>query len=287
MAENNNALTLLKDYLKVYGNARPAFSIFMPGTEIPESFKFKHHGDESTKIPLPPNIWNDGQWMGVALCCILASASGNDAWGYRECIYVKPVIHGRKHPRPVTGYIFESDYSRCQIMKEHIWLIYWRRDELYPSFPLDENDGETKNSSNTSLAGEQYCDEIEFQFQHYNSTVRPKVKKYGFQILYGKDLEGMDVESTEQHISLSSPNFNDGIHQDTPNGPTGYVFEFEETGSGESGSDEDIPDPLSSLRRPHPKRLENNMKSNKRPREDETHFGLVRNLLSSTTWSGA
>ncbi|XVE50326.1 hypothetical protein DITRI_Ditri01bG0153100 [Diplodiscus trichospermus] len=85
LAENNNALTMLKKHLKVFANARRLFDILIPGSEIPEWFSHdqKECIGSSTKISLPPNIRNDRQWMGVALCCVFVSTFNDyeDAWG--------------------------------------------------------------------------------------------------------------------------------------------------------------------------------------------------------------
>ncbi|OMO80276.1 hypothetical protein CCACVL1_13061 [Corchorus capsularis] len=254
-AENNNPFTLLIKHLKVglvYGNTRPYFNVIMPGSEIPKSFNI-HGGEASKKIALPHNIWNDSQWMGVALCCVLASASGNDAWGNHEGLVIRPHIHGHgKGPRFVIGYIFESDYSLYRIIKDHIWLVYWSRDKLYPSPPLEEKCGEIENNSSSSMDLANH--EIEFRFTpHRIGGVRINVKKYGVRLVYERDLEEME-ETTEQQHSPTSPNLKDiDFCQDSTSSEPSSTGNnvFEEEGSSESDSCRDIPDP---------KRLEKSIK---------------------------
>ncbi|PPD70515.1 hypothetical protein GOBAR_DD32615 [Gossypium barbadense] len=73
LAETMNVVTLLKKYIKAFGNLRKEFTVVIPGGEIPEWFNHQSAGI-SIKIPLPHNIWNDSQWMGVALCCTFVTA---------------------------------------------------------------------------------------------------------------------------------------------------------------------------------------------------------------------
>ncbi|XP_040960349.1 TMV resistance protein N-like [Gossypium hirsutum] len=75
LAENINALTLLKELLKAFANSRKIFDIIMPGSEIPEWFS-QQTSDSSINIPLPINLQRDSQWIGVACCCIFVN---NDA----------------------------------------------------------------------------------------------------------------------------------------------------------------------------------------------------------------
>ncbi|KAK8329793.1 hypothetical protein V6Z12_A11G348600, partial [Gossypium hirsutum] len=69
LVENMNALTLLRKHLKAFANSRKMFDIIMPGSEIPEWFS-QQKGDSFIKIPLPINLQEDSEWIGVACCCI-------------------------------------------------------------------------------------------------------------------------------------------------------------------------------------------------------------------------
>ncbi|KAK8272472.1 hypothetical protein V6Z12_D11G335000, partial [Gossypium hirsutum] len=61
LAENIDALTLLKKHLKVFGNTGKRFNFILPGSEIPEWFS-QQRGDSSIKVDLPQEVWNDNQW---------------------------------------------------------------------------------------------------------------------------------------------------------------------------------------------------------------------------------
>ncbi|PPS18115.1 hypothetical protein GOBAR_AA02457 [Gossypium barbadense] len=84
LAENINALTLLRKHLKACANSRKEFAIFMPGSDIPEWFS-QQKSDSSIKIPLP----KDSQWIGVASCCIFIN---NDSSRDDEKILNKPAV---------------------------------------------------------------------------------------------------------------------------------------------------------------------------------------------------
>ncbi|KAK8329835.1 hypothetical protein V6Z11_A11G352500, partial [Gossypium hirsutum] len=180
----------------------------MPGSEIPEWFS-RQTGGSSIKIPLPLNIQNDSQWIGVAGCCIFVN---DNASRDEEFIICRAVIHCRK-----SGQVDESDWlgwllgkqNNQPITKDHLFLRYWSRDKLYP-FSL-EDESETKNLS-TIDCSEQECNELELSF---TNPIGPgvKVKKCGVRIVYEKDLEEMDqLKEQHSHSSQCSANFED-IHQ--------------------------------------------------------------------------
>ncbi|MBA0619376.1 hypothetical protein Godav_028559, partial [Gossypium davidsonii] len=75
LAENISALTQLKKHLKAFANSKEKFDIIMPGSEIPGWFS-QQKGDFFIKIPLPINLQEDCEWIGVACCCIFVN---NDA----------------------------------------------------------------------------------------------------------------------------------------------------------------------------------------------------------------
>ncbi|XVF78455.1 hypothetical protein PTKIN_Ptkin14bG0134800 [Pterospermum kingtungense] len=150
--ENNDALAMLKKYIKVFANSRQVFDITVPGSQIPEWFS--HQSDESSiKITLPPNIRNDSKWMGVAFCCIFVSAfTDQDDVCTVDEITCEAVIHG-VNSRPINrnSFIFGRKYRRPRVMKDHLWLRYWSRDKLYP-LSLEEKCGENLK--------DQECEEI-------------------------------------------------------------------------------------------------------------------------------
>ncbi|KAK8272832.1 hypothetical protein V6Z12_D11G363100 [Gossypium hirsutum] len=214
LAENNNALTLLKKHLKALPKSRKFFDdgffdIMMPGSEIPEWFS-QQESDSSIKIPLPINLRKDSQWIGVACCCIFFN---NDASRDDECIECKGSIFRGRNCRPIywrnrwVGRQFDKP-----IVKDHIFLRYFPRDQLYP-FSLEDKYGgcETNNLWTTDCL-DQIGDELELSF---NAELGPnyrcvKVKKCGVRIVYEKDLE--EMKELQCHTTQSSPNF-EHIHQ--------------------------------------------------------------------------
>ncbi|OMO80278.1 hypothetical protein CCACVL1_13063 [Corchorus capsularis] len=186
LAENDYATTLLKLHLKVLATKSKTIDIFIPGSEIPEWFPYYWNESslEIIKLQLPPNIRKDSRWMGVALCCILGSPLGDDAWGDVDIQTIGVILERNNNPRFVPGFYLESQYhGRCPVVKDHLWLQYWPRDMLSLA-SLEENGDETED-----LVDQQGY-RIGFWFQPYlKASVRPKVKKCGFRLVYEKDLE--------------------------------------------------------------------------------------------------
>ncbi|OMP04685.1 hypothetical protein COLO4_09389 [Corchorus olitorius] len=204
LAENDYATTLLKLHLKVLATKRKPIDIFIPGSEIPEWFHYGIGNESSSsidmiKLALPPNNRKDSGWMGVALCCVLGSPLGDDAWGDVD-IQTNGIILGN-YQRVVPGFYLESQYhGRCPVVKDHLWLLYWPREMLYPA-SLEENGDETED-----LVDKQGYDQIVFWFQPLlEGSVRPKVNKYGFRLVYEKDLEEME-QMTGSEFDDSHPN---------------------------------------------------------------------------------
>ncbi|XVF78453.1 hypothetical protein PTKIN_Ptkin14bG0134600 [Pterospermum kingtungense] len=187
-----NSLTILRRTIKlVLGKSIPLFGRCIPGsTEIPKWCS--HKRDESSiKIPLPPNIRNDSQWMGVAFCCVFDSDfTDDDACGEGE-IMCKAVIHGVNYREiNISGFLFGRKYRRARVLKDSLWLCYWSRDLLYPL------------SLRTNLE-DQECDEIFESRIIFQSTVhcnRIHKVKCGVRMVYEKDLEEME-EINDQYCS--------------------------------------------------------------------------------------
>ncbi|XP_052483268.1 disease resistance protein Roq1-like [Gossypium raimondii] len=213
LAEKINALTLLKEHIKAVRYPRDCFhggivDIMMPGSEIPEWFS-QQKSDFSIKIPLPINLWKDSQWIGVACCCIFVN---NDA-SRNECIHCDGSIFRGKNCRPIcqrnrwVGQRFDKP-----IMKDHLFLRYFPRDQSYP-FSLEDKYGdcETNNLWTTDCL-DQPCDELELSFSAEFGEGEPyvKVKKCGVRIVYKKDLE--EMKELQCHTTPSSPKF-EHIHQ--------------------------------------------------------------------------
>ncbi|KAG4122934.1 hypothetical protein ERO13_D11G297400v2 [Gossypium hirsutum] len=194
LAENIDALTLLKKHLKVFGNTGKRFNFILPGSEIPEWFS-QQRGDSSIKVDLPQEVWNDNQWMGVALCCIFVS---DDASRVEE-LHFRAVsglsnFKGRNPREFMMG--FGTFPAGKPVMTDHIFIRYSSRDEMYRySWTTDWLDQE--------------CEELEFSFVRGPFTLNSvKVKKCGVRLVYERDLEEME-QIQELHSSQCCENLED------------------------------------------------------------------------------
>ncbi|TYI58157.1 hypothetical protein E1A91_D11G334500v1 [Gossypium mustelinum] len=189
LAENIDALTLLKKHLKVFGNSRKKLDIIIPASEIPEWFS-QQRGDSSIKIDLPLEVRNDSQWKGVAFCCIFVSGCTS-----RDTIIVcSAVIHDRYSSQEVNYSGWKLPYNEHSM---HIFIRYFSRDYLYPislENKCGKHDG-TKNLRTTDCL-DQECYQLELSFISVHCRL-VKVKKCGVRIVYEKDLE----EIQELHSS--------------------------------------------------------------------------------------
>ncbi|KAL1075445.1 hypothetical protein V6Z11_D11G363300 [Gossypium hirsutum] len=175
----------------------------MPGSEIPEWFS-QQKSDKSIKIPVP----KDSQWIGVACCCIFVN---NDASRHIEAIGCNASIFRGRNCRPIDRRNrWVGRYLDKPIMKDHLFLRYFPRDELYLSLADKYGDCETNNLWTTDCL-DQIGDELKLSF---NAEFGPncrcvKVKKCGVRIVYEKDLEEIELRC---HTTQFSPNF-EHIHQ--------------------------------------------------------------------------
>ncbi|KAK8272734.1 hypothetical protein V6Z12_D11G355100 [Gossypium hirsutum] len=216
LAENINALTLLKKHLKAFANSRKKFAIMIPGSKIPEWFS-QQKNDSSIKIPLR----KDSQWIGVASCCIFIN---NDASRDDEDISCSTFIYCRNSEQAsCDGSIFRGRNRRQiegirllvgkgynePIMKDHLFLRYWSRDSLY-SISIEDKYGHCENNNLWATdCLDQKWDELEVSFAHpFEGSA--KVKKCGVRIVHEKDLE--EIKELQCHTTQSSPNF-EHIHQ--------------------------------------------------------------------------
>ncbi|KAE8725122.1 Detected protein of unknown function [Hibiscus syriacus] len=215
LVENINAITMLKFYLKVdlsffrilqqVAYLKKSFDGVIPGGEIPKWFSHQTVGS-SIKIPLPNNIQNDSQWIGVAFCCIFV----NDDASRDEELTCDAVIHHMnsgqadsdgsgfrgRNPRRVSGdgWIFSKEYNQ-PIIKDHLYCCFLFRERLYP-FSLEDKCGEseTENSSTLDCSNQEF-DELQFSVTSDDSHISVKVKKCGLRIVYQKDLEDINEDS--------------------------------------------------------------------------------------------
>ncbi|KAL4379498.1 hypothetical protein GQ457_02G037380 [Hibiscus cannabinus] len=185
LAENINALTLLKNLLKVFANSRKKVSVIIPGSEIPEWFSHQRV-DSKLKMPMPLNIRNVGRWKGCALCCIF---SNGDALRDGD-LYCDVVIRGSEHHIEAGGFHLGKSYHQ-PIKDDHILLRYMSRDKLYKySLENDRGGSETENIS-TRDCSNQECDELELNFRYEAPGEGAKVKKCGVRLVYEEDLENL------------------------------------------------------------------------------------------------
>ncbi|KAK8633487.1 hypothetical protein V6N13_014332 [Hibiscus sabdariffa] len=160
LAENINALTLLKNHLKVFAYSRKKVSLIIPGGEIPEWFSHQRV-DSKIKMPLPLNIRNDGHWKGVALCCIFANGDASRD-GDISC---NAVIRGRRLRVDGGGIYLGKSYHQ-PLKSDHILLRYMSRDKLY-TYSLENDCGgsETENISAPDCSNQE-CDVLELIFRY-------------------------------------------------------------------------------------------------------------------------
>ncbi|KAE8701203.1 Detected protein of unknown function [Hibiscus syriacus] len=215
LVENSKALTILKYRLKQVTYLKKCFDGVIPGGEIPKWFSHQTVGS-SIKIPLPNNIQNDSQWIGVAFCCIFV----NDDASRDEELTCDAVIHHRnsgqadsdgsgfqgRNPRRVSGdgWIFSKEYNQ-PIIKDHLYCCFLFRDRLYP-FSLKDKCGEseTENSSTLDCSNQEFV-ELQFSVTSDDSHISVKVKKCGLQIVYQKDLEDINEDSAADGSIAEGP----------------------------------------------------------------------------------
>ncbi|KAK8633086.1 hypothetical protein V6N13_013940 [Hibiscus sabdariffa] len=206
MVENTNVLTMLYKRLKVVAHLRTCLEAVMPGSEILKWFSHQTVGS-SIKIPLSNNIRNDSQWIGVIFCCIFV----NDDASREEELACEVVIRHRNsgqagsngsvfsgiNPRRVrsSSWIFSKDYNQ-PIIKDHFFYCYFSHDRLYP-FSLKDKCGDRGiENLSTSDCSNQEFDELQFSITSDDCHRSVKVKKCGIRLVYQKDLEDINEDST-------------------------------------------------------------------------------------------
>ncbi|KAL1075408.1 hypothetical protein V6Z11_D11G360800 [Gossypium hirsutum] len=208
LAENINALALLKKHIKFSSFQQLLHDLVFMACMLlsllhaePTSSFTQQKSDSSIKIPLPINLRNDSQWIGVACCCIF---SNNDASRNKESISCDGSIFRGRNYRPIDWRNrWVGRYFHKPIMKDHLFLRYFPRDKY--------GDCETNNLWTTDCL-DQICDEPELSFSaFFGPDYRcVKVKKCGVRIVYEKDLE--EMKELQCDTTQSSPNF-EHIHQ--------------------------------------------------------------------------
>ncbi|KAK9016366.1 hypothetical protein V6N11_078867 [Hibiscus sabdariffa] len=213
---------------KQAGYLRKSLDVVIPGSEIPKWFS--HQTVESSiKIPLPNNIQNDSQWIGVAFCCIFV----NDDASRDEELTCEAVICHRnsgqvgsdgsvfrgRNPRHVTGsgWIFSKEHNR-PIIKEHSYLFYLPHNRLYP-FSSEEKCVESEIEGSSSDCSNQEFDEIQFSVTSDDCHMSVKVKKCGIRLMYQKDLEDINEDSVALIDNGSVIKRKRDVYEETDVGP--------------------------------------------------------------------
>ncbi|KAK8548947.1 hypothetical protein V6N12_061848 [Hibiscus sabdariffa] len=164
LAENGNAITLLKNHLKRFTNSRKVFDVIIPGSEIPEC-------DDA-----------DGElWCESAICSRNSEQSGCDLF---EGEFVGDV--------DLSGYTFFSRETTEPIRKDHLFIRYWSRHKLYPS-PLEGECGEDEidDLSTSDCSEDQDWHEFVATTETFTNV---QVKKCGIRIVFQKDLEDIAAD---------------------------------------------------------------------------------------------
>ncbi|XP_040938139.1 TMV resistance protein N-like [Gossypium hirsutum] len=177
---------------KAFANSRSMFDVIIPGSEIPEWFN-QQRDDSSIMIPLPLNIQNDSQWIGVASCCIFVT----DDASTDKAISCRAFIHCRNSRQTgCNGSLFQARNPRCVNSS---------------SYSFDKcAKCETKNLPTTGWSNQE-CDELKLSFRGFDGVrIKEWVKKCGVKIVYEKDLE--EIKELQCHTTHCSATFED-IHQ--------------------------------------------------------------------------
>ncbi|XP_039044428.1 TMV resistance protein N-like [Hibiscus syriacus] len=230
LVENINALTMLKIHLKALEYFGKSYDAILPGSGIPKWFSHQAV-NSSIKIPLPNNIWNDSQWVGVAFCCVFV----NDDASRDEELTCEAVIHHRKsgqagsdgsvfqgrNHRPVAGggWIFSKKYNQ-PIIKDHIYFCYLSCCRLYP-FSLEDKCSESETENSSSDCSNQEFGELQFSIKSDDSRKSVKVKRCGIRIVYQKDFEDI-VEHNASDGSIAKGSLakrKRNVYEETEAGP--------------------------------------------------------------------
>ena len=142
----------------------------IPGSEIPEWYTHQSMGDEAN-IKEPSNLCNE--WMGITLCVVFRSHPHHRIDNQNGLLSFHLTANGkRKFP-------FVHSINIPYVLSDHLWLLY-----LSPSY---------YNENFIKLLWQ--CDangfsQIGIQIDTRGSVL--EVKKFGFRMMYKKDIEGLN-----------------------------------------------------------------------------------------------
>lgn len=191
-----NMLQKLQNFLPDFG-----FSIFLPGSEIPDWISNQNLGSEVT-IELPPH-WFESNFLGFAVCCVFAfeDIAPNGCSSQLLCQLQSDESHFRG-----IGHILHSidceGNSEDRLKSHHMWLAYKPRGRLRISY------GDCPNRWRHAKAS----------FGFISCCPSNMVRKCGIHLIYAQDHE--ERNSTMIHHS-SSGNFSDLKSADSSVGASG------------------------------------------------------------------
>ncbi|PPD77847.1 hypothetical protein GOBAR_DD25225 [Gossypium barbadense] len=222
LAEDNNAVAILKTRLKLVANARTErYNIVIPGSEIPKWFSSQTDDSSKSiiKIELPPNFLNDTQFLGFAFCCLFFFDFNNKPRRVEHISYTF-VIHGRNFSREVRTDYFHLEGKSTRVIEDHLWIQYLPRNDIdFLSLVELECEEIEVSGSNTDMLKERFEIEVAFEIWGINSMV----KKCGARIVYEEDLEEMD-QTIHEHSGSTSSNFDDMHSNSGSNGNNNGAF---------------------------------------------------------------
>ncbi|KAK8681889.1 hypothetical protein V6N13_054288 [Hibiscus sabdariffa] len=183
LAENGNAITLLKNHLKL-----PTTSVLLcSDSQIREKYLMllypevkSQNGSAIRQLTLRDDA--DGElWCESAICSRNSEQSGCDLF---EGEFVGDV--------DLSGYTFFSRETTEPIRKDHLFIRYWSRHKLYPS-PLEGECGEDEidDLSTSDCSEDQDWHEFVATTETFTNV---QVKKCGIRIVFQKDLEDIAAD---------------------------------------------------------------------------------------------
>ena len=196
-----------------------SYNIVIPGSEIPEWFSHQSIMNE-VKIKLPSHLYKE---MGIAICVVL--------YNHVDVDLHSPLLTANRKKIYIRSYnIFLTD---------HLWLVY-----VTPQF-LDEE-------SNKLLWGGDVNGFTHIRIKIETDDLSLKVKKWGFHMIYKKDIE--DLDQTMVQYSNSSITPYDGMDVLHHNFKSSSVVvechkvkrnhdDYNGAGPSGEGSSNDIPNP--------------------------------------------